>query len=83
MFIGPLIALAVIAVLAVTAVCSGHIPGLDRLTGAAPLLADDTTAPAWLPCHTTTCGHMTTPHDHTPAGLVCRSCTHTVTEVPR
>lgn len=82
MFIGSLIALGLIAVLAVTAVCANHIPGLDRWTGAAPLLADDTGGPAYLPCHTTTCGHMTTPHDRTAVGLVCRGCGHTLAEVP-
>lgn len=37
------------------------------------------------PCHTTACGHMTTPHDRTPTGaLVCRGCgTVTAPEVPR
>lgn len=39
-------------------------------------------AAAYLPCHSLACGHMTTPHDHTAAGLVCRGCNHTVTEVP-
>ncbi|EST22811.1 hypothetical protein [Streptomyces niveus] len=34
----------------------------------------------WLACHTTRCAHMTTRHDRTPAGLVCRSCGN-VTEV--
>jgi hypothetical protein len=29
---------------------------------------------AYEPCHTTTCGHMSTPHDHTAAGLTCRGC---------
>ncbi|WP_031514793.1 hypothetical protein [Streptomyces sp. NRRL F-5123] len=37
-------------------------------------------ADAYLPCHTPVCGHMTTPHDRTPAGLTCRSC-GTTTEV--
>lgn len=34
----------------------------------------------WLACHTTRCAHMTTRHDRTPAGPVCRGC-HTVKEV--
>lgn len=36
----------------------------------------------WLPCHSLSsrCGHMTTPHDRTESGLVCRYC-QTVTEV--
>lgn len=29
---------------------------------------------AYVPCHTTACGHMTTEHDRTPAGLTCRNC---------
>ena len=40
-------------------------------------------ADAYLPCHTTTCAHLERPHDRTPAGLTCRHCHHTVTEVPR
>lgn len=28
----------------------------------------------WLPCHTTRCGHMSTIHDPTPTGHVCRDC---------
>ncbi|MEV8394792.1 MULTISPECIES: hypothetical protein [unclassified Streptomyces] len=28
----------------------------------------------WLACHTMRCAHMTTRHDRTPAGPVCRSC---------
>ncbi|MFI5809288.1 hypothetical protein [Streptomyces sp. NPDC051561] len=28
----------------------------------------------WLACHTTTCAHLSTRHDRTPAGLVCRAC---------
>lgn len=81
MFLGPLIALGLIGVLAVAAVCAGHIPGLNRWTGAAPLLAAEPDAPAYLPCHTTVCGHMTTPHDRTAAGLVCRGCGNTTLEV--
>ncbi|MFE2747358.1 hypothetical protein ACFXKX_24020 [Streptomyces scopuliridis] len=34
----------------------------------------------WLACHTTRCAHMTTRHDLTPAGPVCRGC-GAVTEV--
>lgn len=41
-----------------------------------------TEAAAWLQCHSLTdrCGHMTTPHDRTESGLVCRYC-QTVKEV--
>ncbi len=41
MFLGPLIALAVVVLVAALALCSGHIPGLRALTGAAPLQPED------------------------------------------
>jgi hypothetical protein len=36
---------------------------------------------AYVPCHTTVCGHMSTPHDRTPAGLTCRGCKTTKEEL--
>lgn len=41
MFLGPLIALGIIAVLAGLALCAAHIPGIREITGAAPLQSDD------------------------------------------
>lgn len=31
-------------------------------------------ATVWLPCHSLTCAHLTTPHDPSPTGPVCRGC---------
>lgn len=28
----------------------------------------------WVACHSLHCAHLTTRHDRTPAGLVCRGC---------
>ena len=28
----------------------------------------------WLPCHSTTCAHLTTPHQPGPTGPVCHHC---------
>lgn len=28
----------------------------------------------WLPCHSTTCAHLTTPHQPSPTGPACRRC---------
>jgi hypothetical protein len=41
MFLGSLIALLIVAVAAVVAMCAAHIPGLREITGAAPLQDDD------------------------------------------
>lgn len=38
-----------------------------------PAPADIGTSP-YYPCHTTACGHLSTPHVRTPDGLVCRRC---------
>lgn len=40
----------------------------------APVAARVDAAAVWLACHTTRCAHLTTRHDETPAGLVCRGC---------
>jgi hypothetical protein len=49
--------------------------GHEHRTTPAPPPRPAIAAPAaYLPCHTTTCGHMSTPHDHTAAGLTCRAC---------
>ncbi|MFE5658330.1 hypothetical protein ACFQ9H_19335 [Streptomyces sp. NPDC056517] len=48
-----------------------------RLWPARPTPAAARTEPeavVWLACHTTRCAHLTTRHDETPDGLVCRSC---------
>lgn len=40
-----------------------------------PVPAPAAPAPAaYLACHTTACAHMSTPHDRTAGGLVCRAC---------
>lgn len=44
MFLGPLIALAIVVVLGVAALFSAHIPIVARLTDAAPLLREEDTA---------------------------------------
>jgi hypothetical protein len=36
---------------------------------------------AYVACHTPVCGHMSTPHDRTAAGLVCRGCKTTKEEL--
>ena len=46
MFLGPLIALAIVIVIGVAALFSAHIPWLRVLTGAAPLLPDEAPAKA-------------------------------------
>ncbi|MFF5285226.1 hypothetical protein [Streptomyces sp. NPDC013171] len=40
----------------------------------APSAARTDASAVWRPCHTTRCAHMTTRHDETPSGLVCRGC---------
>jgi hypothetical protein len=40
----------------------------------APVSARPDDSVVWLRCDTTSCAHMTTRHDRTPAGLVCRGC---------
>lgn len=79
-----------VAVATITAV-SGLAAGLGAVLalklargdhfGQTPAVEPTPTA-AYLPCHTTVCGHMTTPHDRTAGGLVCRGCGHTLAEVP-
>lgn len=57
------------------AVAAGLWAGREHRRTPAPLpAAPRPAADAWLPCHTTWCGHMTTPHDRTAAGLTCRGC---------
>ncbi|MFD0078190.1 hypothetical protein ACFVIY_37815 [Streptomyces sp. NPDC127166] len=43
-------------------------------TRPAPTARVESVAAVWRACHTTRCAHMTTRHDETPAGLVCRGC---------
>lgn len=47
--------------------------GREHRATPAPLTAPP--APdAYLPCHNPVCGHMSTPHDRTTAGLTCLGC---------
>lgn len=43
-------------------------------TRPAPTTARTDASAVWRACHTTRCAHLTTRHDETPAGLVCRGC---------
>jgi hypothetical protein len=48
-----------------------HVHTVNAATAPAPDPA------VWLPCHTTTCAHLTQPHDPAPTGPVCRTCGNT------
>jgi hypothetical protein len=58
---------------ATTAIAAALRAGHEHHAEPAPRPAGPAPA-AYEPCHTTTCGHMSTPHDHTAAGLTCRGC---------
>jgi hypothetical protein len=55
------------------AVAAGLWAGREHHTAPAPTPVGPAPA-AYVPCHTTTCAHMTTEHDRTAAGLTCRGC---------
>jgi hypothetical protein len=60
---------------ATTAIAAALRAGHEHHAEPAPPPRPAIAAPAaYEPCHTTTCGHMSTPHDHTAAGLTCRGC---------
>ncbi|MGW5352238.1 hypothetical protein ACWERV_17215 [Streptomyces sp. NPDC004031] len=75
---------AALALAAVAAVLFAVLwAGREHRRTPAPLpAAPRPVADAYLPCHTARCGHMSTAHDRTEAGLVCRGCGTTREEAP-
>jgi hypothetical protein len=64
--------------IALVALAARRPPQRTTAPAAVPIPAAPVPA-AYVACHTTTCGHLSRPHDHTAAGLTCRTCGH-VTE---
>lgn len=58
---------------ATTAIAAALRAGREHHAEPAPRPAGHAPA-AYVPCHTTVCAHMSTPHDRTTAGLTCRGC---------
>jgi hypothetical protein len=74
------LAYAAVAVSGVTGVIAATLRA-GREHRAEPAAAPASPTPAaYVPCHTTVCAHMSTPHDRTAAGLVCRGCKTTKEE---
>jgi hypothetical protein len=60
---------------AALAIASRYLPRPRTTPFTAP--AAEPRPDAHMACHTTVCAHMSTAHDRTPAGLVCRGCGNT------
>lgn len=57
---------------ALLAIASRYLPRPRKQPAAAPPAQSG--AAVHVPCHDLRCGHLSTPHDRTPLGLVCRVC---------
>ena len=59
---------------AALAVASRYWPWWRHRTAPVTAPAAEPRPDAHMACHTTVCAHMSTAHDRTPTGLVCRGC---------